>query len=278
MSTVISSASSPPKAAIDVHGHFGVYCEGELSLIDQWLGGTASEVSHRAELANVRWTIVSALKALMPFRGDVLRGNLEALSAAEKHDNLLFWAVADPCRTETIEQTKELLHHPRCLGIKIHPLQHQYEARHALEPIFQVSAESPCVILTHSGDRGSYPEDFLPWADAYPEAKVILAHLGNGDDGKRSRHVRAIQHAKHSNVWVDTSSASSMLSGLIEWAIAEIGDDRILFGTDAPLYFTACQRTRIECAAIPDLSKQRIFWDNAIQLFGEKLTRLNEKQ
>ena len=32
------------------------------------------------------------------------------------------------------------------------------------------------------------------------------------------------------------SSARSILPGLVEWAVAEVGAEKILFGTDSPLY------------------------------------------
>lgn len=58
------------------------------------------------------------------------------------------------------------------------------------------------------------------------------------------RQVRAIQQGRNDNLFVDTSSARSMFSGLIEWAVGEIGHDRILFGSDTPLYWAGAQKGR----------------------------------
>lgn len=74
------------------------------------------------------------------------------------------------------------------------------------------------------------PQDFIPFADDFPQVKLILA-------------------------------------GLIEWAVREIGADRILFGTDAPIYSTAVQRARIDEAEIDDADKRKVLRDNAVQVF-----------
>ena len=42
--------------------------------------------------------------------------------------------------------------------------------------------------MTHSGCPGSFPEDFIPFAERHPQATLILAHLGNSADGNLARH------------------------------------------------------------------------------------------
>jgi len=80
---------------------------------------------------------------------------------------------------------------------------------------------------------------------------------------------------RNGKLWVDTSSARSILPKLIEWAVKEIGAERLLFGSDTPLYHVAMQRTRIEAAEIPDDAKRLILRDNAVKFF--RLERLAAK-
>jgi hypothetical protein len=87
-----------------------------------------------------------------------------------------------------------------------------------------------------------------------------------------TRQVKAIQMSKHGNIYADTSSSMSITSNLIEWAVAEIGPERILFGSDTPLYFSPVQRARIDHAEISDEAKQLILRGNAERLFSTKLT------
>ena len=97
--------------------------------------------------------------------------------------------------------------------------------------------------------------------------KLILAHIGHDEvTDKRDLQIRAVQESTQGNVWADTSSFRSICSRLIEFACAEIGPERMLFGTDTPLYFTAMHKARVAYADIDDKAKQLILHDNAAAL------------
>jgi len=164
---------------------------------------------------------------------------------------------------------ESLLAHPRCKGIKIHPTEHTYEIRDYGDEIFEFAAHQKAIIISHSGCPGSFPEDFICFADRYSNVSVILAHLGNSADGKLSRQVYVVKRAENRNLYIDTSSAKSVHSGLIEWAVSEVGAERLLFGTDTPLYFAASQKARIEYAEIGEEAKRVILFGNAMRMLHE---------
>lgn len=255
--------------AIDVHGHFGLYDQGAGGLTDQMMSGTIEVARCRAHAADICLTVVSALHAFMPYGGDVLRGNDDARKVAERHSDIRFWGVLHPKIPETFKQVESLLAHPRCKGIKIHPTQHAYEIRDYGDEIFEFAAHQEAIVITHSGCLGSFPEEFICFANQYPNVPLILAHLGNSADGNLSRQVYALKRAKSANIYIDTSSAKSINSGLIEWAVSEVGSHRLLFGTDTPLYFAASQKARIEYAEIDEEAKRAILFSNAAQLLQE---------
>ncbi len=89
-----------------------------------------------------------------------------------------------------------------------------------------------------------------------------------------THQIRAIQQCQHGNVYADTSSVNSIVPGLIEWAVDEIGVERILFGTDTPLYHAAMQRARVVHAELSDADKRLILRENALRLFASKLDHL----
>lgn len=257
--------------AIDVHGHFGQYVEPEIHLLlQQFMSGDPATVAARAKAAHIRYTVASPLRALLPRgNGDAVAANEEARRAVDQTDGLLQWVVLDPREPATVEQVREMLRWPKCVGIKIHPEEHCYPIAEHGRAIFELAAELRAVVLTHSGEQNSLPADFVPFADEFPEATLILAHLGCGFIGQvhsPELQVRAIQASRHDNVYVDTSSAQSILPGLIEWAVSEVGAERLLFGTDTPLYFAASQRARIDYAELRDEQKRMILWDNAQQI------------
>lgn len=260
-------------SAIDVHGHYGVYRQVDKSeLYNRLMSGDAAEVVRRAAAVNVGLTIVSPLLALLPrFQANAAVGNEEAARIVARTPGLRQYVVIDPLRPETYAQAEEMLRQPQCVGIKLHPEEHGYPIRDHAAPLFEFAAARKAIVLTHSSEQNSLCEDFVPWANRFPEVGLILAHIGCGWDGDVTHQVRAIQKSQHGNVFADTSSARSITPGLIEWAVQEIGAERVLFGTDTPLYSTAMQRARIDHADLSDDVKRLILRDNAVRLFGSKL-------
>ncbi len=258
--------------AIDVHAHYGDYtCDGTPALLSGWMSGSAATVADRAQQASVRLTVVSPLCGLLPRgRADAVSANNEASETVPQTPGLLQWVIVHPHQPQTFAQADELLGSPHCVGIKIHPEEHRYEVREQGDRLFELAARHDAVVLAHSGDPYSLPQDFVLFANEYPNVRLILAHLGNGGgaSGDPTLQVRAIQDSQHGNVFVDTSSARSLLPGLIEWAVGEIGSERILFGTDTPLYSTAMQRARIDSAHITEEQTRDILYRNAERLLA----------
>jgi len=255
--------------AIDVHGHYGRYVRGD-DIGNEFMTGDGDLVVRRAMQANIRWTIVSPLRALLPrFHADAVAGNAEAADVVARTDGLLQWVVIDPRKPATYDQADEMLKTPRCVGIKIHPEEHGYPIVEHGQKIFEFAAQRRAVVLAHSSEQLSLASDYASFANAFPEMTLIIAHLGCGWDGDLTHQVRAIQKSKHGNLFTDTSSARSITPGLVEWAVRQVGAERILFGTDTPLYFTAMQRARIDHADLPERDKKLILRGNA-----ERLIRL----
>lgn len=253
--------------AIDVHAHFGRYERGKESMDNEFMTGDAELVVRRARQANTRLTIVSPLEALLPrFGGDPVSGNVNAARIVAQTEGLLQWVVIDPTKRQTYEQAEEMLKLPKCVGIKIHPEEHGYPILEHGRALFEFAAGHEAVVLAHSSEQNSLAADYVVFANNFPEVRLILAHIGCGWDGDPTHQVRAIGQSKHGNVFADTSSAKSITPGLIEWAVREIGAERVLYGTDTPLYFAPMQRARIDHADLSDQEKRLILCENASRL------------
>ncbi len=241
------------------------------ALVCSFMSAAAVQVAARAQASGIQWTIVSPLAGLMP-RGritDVVLANEAAFREVPTVQGLLQYVIVNPLQPKTYEQARRMLQAPWCVGIKIHPEEHAYKITDHGEELFSFFEEIGAPVMTHSGCPNSLPIDFVPFANRHPGAKVLLAHLGNGagDDGRVDLQVQAVQAAQQGNLWVDTSSSRSILPGLVEWAVKEIGAERLLFGSDTPLYHVAMQRIRIEVAEITAAAKQQILRDNAVKFF-----------
>lgn len=252
--------------AIDIHGHLGPCNNHGGDLNDQLMSNDIDTIRQRAKKSNIKLTIISALNALMPYSGNPLHGNNEAHEVASKYSDIKMWAVLDPKKSETYKQVENFITSNECVGIKIHPTLHNYKISDYGDDIFSFATSNNITILTHSG-CSTNPEDVCLFAEKYKDVKIILAHLGSSEDGKLSRQVYAFKQTKSKNVYIDTSSGCSIYSGLIEWAVSQIGSKRLLFGSDTPLHFTACQKARIEYAEILEDQKYDILFKNASQLF-----------
>jgi predicted TIM-barrel fold metal-dependent hydrolase len=241
------------------------------ALVCSFMSAAAVQVAARAQASGIQWTIVSPIAGLMP-RGritDVVLANEAAFREVPTVQGLLQYVIVNPLQPKTYEQARRMLQAPWCVGIKIHPEEHAYRITDHGEELFAFFEEVGAPVMTHSGCANSLPIDFVPFANRHPGAKVLLAHLGNGsgDNGRVDLQVQAVQAAKQGNLWVDTSSSRSILPGLVEWAVKEIGAERLLFGSDTPLYHVAMQRIRIEAAEITAAAKQQILRDNAVKFF-----------
>ena len=146
-------------SAIDVHAHYGTYLRNDASpLFNGWVSGDAATVADRASQAGVRLTVVSPLSGLLP-RGqaDAVSANREASEIVQRTPGLLQWVVVHPHQDETFVQAAELLGAAHCVGIKIHPEEHQYEIREHGDRLFEFAARHNSVVLAHSGDPNSLP-------------------------------------------------------------------------------------------------------------------------
>ena len=114
--------------AIDVHGHCGEY-GGFDDLTARLVNAPAQVVARRAAQCAIGLTVVSELSAFDPSpdcKADVAAGNARAAAEVEPIETLRFYAVLNP-RSEGWEQdTAQLLEHPKCVGVKLHPRWHYW--------------------------------------------------------------------------------------------------------------------------------------------------------
>lgn len=260
-------------SAIDVHGHYGNYVREDYGIMNDFMSASYEEILKRASSCNIIKTIVSPLSGLLPrFKSNPIEANEETAEIVNKNEALLQWVVLNPLIPETFKQCDKMLKNPKCIGIKIHPEEHGYKIKNYIDKIMEFSSEYNATILSHSGEPNSMPEDFVDGANKFSKINLILAHLGCGFDNNPTHQIKAILRSKHNNIYTDTSSANNLLPNIIEWAVNEVGSERILFGSDSPLYFLPMQRARIDKAEIDLNHKQNILYNNATKMFNIERT------
>lgn len=163
----------------------------------------------------------------------------------------------------------------RCLdagmvGIKLY---NQYKITDpAVAPILKLAAERRVPVLEHAAylpapeHRAEQPltshgADFARASEAHPDTTMIHAHIGGGGDWEWT--IRALRDASP-NVLVDVSG-SNLDDGQVEFAVWELGADRVIFGTDGTM---AGSVGKVLDAELTERERELIFWTNAERLLA----------
>lgn len=136
-------------------------------------------------------------------------------------------------------------------------------------PVMEAALRYDLVVLQHAwsmtkiGERDFHtdPEDVATLARRHPDVEIIMAHL----TGCGVRGVLAVRDCP--NVWVDTSGAAPE-SGIVEYAVEQLGPGRVLYGSDAPIRDFGAAIARITGARLDAATQRRILHDNAASLLG----------
>ena len=144
-------------------------------------------------------------------------------------ERLLGWIFLNPRNNPKVLQ--ELEHYravPGMIGVKLHPHWHDYRTE-LCRPILRRAAELKLPVLIHLGFglRG----DFRALAEAHPSVPLICAHAGFPFYRDLWTYGKKLP-----NLYVDLSSPY-IDEALARAAVATLGPDRCLYGTDAPYGF-----------------------------------------
>lgn len=147
-------------------------------------------------------------------------------------------------------------------GIKLEIANNARDA--CMRPVMLAAEKHGLVVLQHAWSMTKIrqrrfhtdPEDVATLAGRFPNVRIIMAHL----TGCGVRGVLAIKDC--ANVVVDTSGAAPE-AGLVEYAVAQLGAERVLYGSDAPIRDFAVALARITGTRLDATAKRKILRDNA---------------
>jgi len=109
----------------------------------------------------------------------------------------------------------------------------------------------------------STPAQVAELARRYPEADIIMAHLG----GEWRRGIAAVRGCP--NVAVDTSG-SIMELGMVEQAVAELGAKRVIFGSDAHGVDLPAALGKVLDAEITPAQRRQVLGGNMADLLAKR--------
>jgi uncharacterized protein len=173
-----------------------------------------------------------------------------------------YWA--NPKRPGFVEEAATFLDHPKFLGVKMHPLMDGYHPNDpAVHPLIRLLVERDIPVLIHCG----HPIFTLPWSIEelianFPEAKVILGHMGHGNIIYINACIDIAD--RHPNVYLETSGMPEHAK--IAAAVDRVGH-RVLYGSDAPFHDPSVEMLKVKVSGLDDSGVQAVLHDNAERLF-----------
>lgn len=224
-------------------------------------------------------------------------GDEGSVGAAHKAHpgRIIPYFMLNPKAPDAVERTKRALDELECRGICLFPAMHHfYVWEKELYPIFELAAESGTVVFVHCGllklgirdklglkspfdMRYASPLEVSGVARTFDTIPFVIPHFGAGF----FRELLLVA-AECGNVYTDTSSSNAWMEKLpepltlrrvFERALAVLGPDRILYGSDSSFFPRGYVKERLthqlEVASEIGLSAE-----DAARLFGGNLQRL----
>lgn len=206
--------------------------------------------------------------------------NTWACELARPLPQLVPFVAADPGvlpGDEGAAHIRDMVENHGARGIKLHPvLQGFHMADRRMWPMYGACQELGIPIVAHSGpSRGgepyAEPHAFEETLKAFPELKIVLAHMGGGTWRQALEVARTYPNAYFDCCeiiqWTGASNAPSDYE--LARLIRDIGPERVMMGSDFPWYdLDHCVERIMELPVLSNEEKQAILGANAARIMG----------
>lgn len=231
---------------IDAHMHVGSFpmfgAEATTADLESWMDAYGIDIG--IVFAGDNRMVESAIGDNARFRG-------------------LVWV--NPRQQGHLDQLRSLLESGRFVGAKLHPLLDGYHPNDpVVHPVAKMLADFDLPALVHCG----HPIFTLPWsieelAVSNPDTKIILGHMGHGNIVYINASIDVA--GRRPNVYLETSGMPTL--SRIPHAIQQVGADRVLFGSDAPLHDPGQEKDKIALSGVTGADLEAILGGNAERIF-----------
>ena len=234
--------------------------------VQMWGQGTVEHLLDVQQKAGVSASIVHSV-ALQA--SQVQSINDFVAKEAEKHPQLIGFATMHQ-DFEDMEAEVE-----RCIslglkGFKLHPDSQGVNADDPrLMHLFEI-IEGRLPLMLHCGDYrwdNSHPSRIKKILHAFPKLVLNAAHFGGW-----SICDLAVEYLEDESCFMDVSSSSAYLGSRRTTELIRLyGAERILFGTDYPMWDPAQEVERMMSHNLTDEERELICWRNAERYLGEEI-------
>lgn len=249
----------PPQIAYKAAGSIGAYYN-----LKMFADGTIESLLKNGKEINVYKYLVHSTATKV--------GQIQSINnfiAESKDENSCFigFGTLHP-KMQNVESEVDRIISLGLKGVKLHPeFQKFYIDDESMFPIY-AALEGKLPILMHTGDSvktSSSPKRLAKILEKFPNLVVIAAHFGGYDMWDES--IEYLVGRK--NVYFDTcSSLFKMDLDKARKIIRDHGADKVLFGTDYPMWSHLNELNRFEKLELTDEECELILHKNAEKLLG----------
>jgi predicted TIM-barrel fold metal-dependent hydrolase len=246
---------------LDAHAHLGQSLFG--------VGQSVDELLDAMEENGIEQSVVVPLKP----RGYHLGPENDRIAAAVKAHPERFRGLArvDPWQgDDALRELRRALDELGLVGLYLHPFEEQFAANDEMVfPLLAVLRERGLPLLLAGGYPGfSHPSQVGDLARQFPEVTIIATHGGQlnisglllADAGRMLR--------ANPNVIMETSGIYR--EDFIEDTVAELGPERVVFGSNAPYMDQGYEAARVRLAHLDDAVKAAIGSENIRRILGQE--------
>lgn len=201
-------------------------------------------------------------------------GSINRFIAAEveKHPDRLFGLGTLHPDSENLRADVEELVSLKLGGVKLHPDIQQFKLDdYRCLKIYELCEEYGLPMLIHTGDSRydySNPNRLIPILDIYDKLVIVGAHFGGWSMWEEASELLCDRE----NFYVDCSSSFYALSDeKIREITAAYGVDRVLFGTDYPMWNVETEVKRFLSLGYNQEDSDKILYQNAVKVYSLKL-------
>lgn len=227
--------------------------------------GTAGMLDRCAEEAGIARMAVHSVATT---KHQVESINRFVLSAAGRDPERMVPFGALHPDTEHPERAVDALVAGGFKGVKLHPEFQGFrvDEPRAIDMFGALAGRLP--VLLHCGDYRcdhSAPERIRRMLREVRGLKLVCAHLGGWTNWEE-----AASQLMYEDVWVDTSSSIyAMDAETAAGIIRGYGADRVVFGTDYPVWDPRTEVERFMSLPLTEAEQRKILWTNHLRLLGE---------
>ena len=252
---------------IDSHTHLGAWDHSASG------SGKPEAIINEMDRCGITSSILTSIWSCY---GEVALGNKAVADASAAYPGRLYgYLTVDPKYPKEVQnEIDKYRDNSNFIGVKLHCGLHAYPLIGSeVGPILEYANSKAIPVLVHSGYN---PDEWNAVCSRYPNAKFIVAHLGGcGPDMPFALELAKLA-GRLDNLYFDIASSKAFY-GFLEELVALAGSNKVLFGSDHPLFDFGYELGQVLHSELSMDDKIKILSTNAQTIFKINITPKQRK-